>query len=428
MNPENLLQFIPFLKDLFINKDNQVEKKSPKLIQLEKRVKKHFKKPGSGKADWAKYHQAAQLLRMAHSGQESFKKYGMQRFQDGRWKTFDAIDFIEAGKKGGKGTFLGKKMIYPEIAKLLTDENYTDEQLTKAFTAYKSLIENPEAAKEAPSFRVPQELLAEWGKEYAPVMKEFFEKEYPKGEYTSVENVIDRIALGDRPGGVTVNLDTGAEASYQSKMASYKQPDFASAFPISGEHAVYQTSPDATDRNLTLRRKERTLLGDLVTSSVSEESSRNRLGLPLGPANINLATYPHASPLFKKLTERGQAPARMINTLEEMLAHEFGHSSPLFTQKRGPFDLDTGRFKGQKAHQRPFEKLLQGSYDVKTKTRTPGALDLRGEGGRQSIENILEAYLESPEYKAQIAHPTFQFENFMRNLRISAFKNRDEKQ
>jgi len=427
MNPENLLQFIPFLKDLFINKDNQVEKKSPKIIQFEKRVKKHFKKPGSGEADWAKYYRANELLRMAHSGQESFKKYGMQRFQDGRWKRFDAIDFIEAGKEGGKGTFLGKKMIYPEIAKLLTDENFTDEQLTKAFTAYKSLIENPEAAKEAPSFRVPQELLAEWGKKYAPVMKEFFEKEYPKGEYTSVEDVINRIALGDKPGGVTFDLDAGAGASYQGRGGAYRQPLFASAFPISGEYAVYQTSPDAKDRNLALRRKERTLLGDLVTSSVSEETSRNRFGVPLGPANIDLATYPQSDPFIKKLTERGQVPVRMINWIEEALSHEFGHSSPLFTH--ASYDTTKGKLgteEGKGEHWPSFHKLLQGSYDTKTKTRTPGALDLRGEGGRQSIENILEAYLESPEYKAQIAHPTFQFDQLMSNLRRDARNNRDE--
>jgi len=414
MNPENLLQFIPFLKDLFINKDNQVEKESPTLTKLRKRVKKHFKKPGSGEVDWARYNLANELLRMSHSGQESFKKYGMQIWQDGKWKRFDAIDFIEAGKKGDRGTFLGKKMIYPQISKLLTDENFTDEQLTKAFTAYKSLIENPEAAKRAPSFRVPQELLAEWGKEYAPVMKEFFEKEYPKGEYTSVEDVISRIALGDKPGGVTLDLDTGVGAKYHGRGGSYRKPYYASAFPTSGKSAVYQTGSDAVDRNISLKKTERNLLGHLITSSVSEETSRNKFSIPTSPARIDLAMMPH---LLRRVTEQGVVPGSMVHNLQKGLAHEFGHSSPLFTeQKYVQSKGKLGTVEGSGAHWPSFAKLLSGSYDSETRTRTPGALDLRGEGGLEATRNILKAYLESPEYKAQMAHPTIQFENLMKSI------------
>jgi hypothetical protein len=417
MNPENLLQFIPFLKDLFINKDNQVEKENPELTKLRKRVKKHFKKPGSGEADWARYNLANQLLFESHSGQESVKKYGMQGWKDGKWKRFDAIDFIEAGKKGGKGTFLGKKMIYPQISELLANENFTDEQLKAAFKGYKSLIENPEAAKEAPSFRVPQELLAAYGKEYAPVMKEFFEKEYPKGDYTSAEDVLSRIALGDKPGGVTLDLTAGVGARYHGLGGSYKKPDFASAFPTSGKYAVYQTGSDAVDRNIALQNTERNLLGHLITSSVSGETSRNKFSVPTSPARIDLGTMPHMYGRAK-FTEQGIVPGSMVQMLQDKIAHEFGHSSPLFTereyvQSKGKL----GTAEGMGAHWPSFAKLLGGSWDTETRTRTPGALDLRGEGGLEATKNILKAYLESQEYKAQMAHPTIQFQNLMRGIR-----------
>ena len=406
MNPENLLQYIQIL---FSGGEKQTAGKPGKKIHAGKwtleeihamrqkgRIDKYF---GTGvgrkKIDYEKFNLVDSFIKNLYNIEP-----GATHKVDGEERPIDAIQFIEnarAGRSGfGSPSERGARgfkyeIPFPGIANIITDPNLSKEQLGDALKGYTKLFKNPKSREPLPKYRVPQELLSAFGKENAPVIKEFFKQMYPEGDYTSLADIQGAMQLGDKPGGLTLDIGSFLSPEYHAKGRSgwRRQPDFMKT-PLSGKYAAYQNRPDAYTKNLALQQLQTSSnpLKDIVTSF--GEESQYREGIPTSPASINIE-----SPRFHGATGR-------------ILLHEIGHGSPQFADRfRKDYDPSLHQGPFQKAIEQSYEKFRRRKgykvYGTDRLTRSPRT------GVTKSSKAIEKAYMESPEYKQIMNHPVSQF-------------------
>jgi hypothetical protein len=411
MNPENLLAMAltgalsgttlyRVVKELFSGGEKQTAGKPGNKIhamgltleeihaQRQKgRIDKYF---GTGvgrkKIDYEKFNLVDSFIKNLYNIEP-----GATHKVDGEERPIDAIQFIEnarAGRSGfGSPSERGARgfkyeIPFPGIANIITDPNLSKKQLGDALKGYAKLFKNPKSREPLPKYRVPQELLSAFGKENAPVIKEFFKQMYPEGDYTSLADIQAAMQLGDKPGGLTLDIGSFLSPEYHGKGRSgwRSQPDFMKT-PLSGKYAAYQNRPDAYTKNLALQQLQTSAnpLKDIVTSF--GEESQYREGIPTSPASINIE-----APL-------NYDPGRI-------LLHEIGHGSPQFVDR---FRKDYDHL----LHQEPFQKMVEQSY-----AKAKGAMGILMNpqtGATPSSTAIQKAYMESPEYKQIMNHPVSQF-------------------
>ena len=420
MNPENLLAMAltgalsgttlyRVVKELFSGGEKQTAGKPGKKIHAGKwtleeihamrqkgRIDKYF---GTGvgrkKIDYEKFNLVDSFIKNLYNIEP-----GATHKVDGEERPIDAIQFIEnarAGRSGfGSPSERGARgfkyeIPFPGIANIITDPNLSKEQLGDALKGYTKLFKNPKSREPLPKYRVPQELLSAFGKENAPVIKEFFKQMYPEGDYTSLADIQGAMQLGDKPGGLTLDIGSFLSPEYHGKGRSgwRTQPDFMKT-PLSGKYAAYQNRPDAYTKNLALQQLQTSSnpLKDIVTSF--GEESQYREGIPTSPASINIE-----SPRFHGATGR-------------ILLHEIGHGSPQFADRfRKDYDPSLHQGPFQKAIEQSYEKFRRRKgykvYGTDRLTRSPRT------GVTKSSKAIEKAYMESPEYKQIMNHPVSQF-------------------
>ena len=394
MPPENLLQYI---QNLFSGGKKQTAVKPGKKIHAGKwtleeihaqrqkgRIDKYF---GTGvgrkKIDYEKFNLVDSFIKNLYNIEP-----GATHKVDGEERPIDAIQFIENARAGRSGFgFKSERgsrgfkyeIPFPGIANIITDPNLSKKQLGDALKGYTKLFKNPKSREPLPKYRVPQELLSAFGKENAPVIKEFFKQMYPEGDYTSVEDILGAMQLGDKPGGLTVDIGSFLSPEYhmQGRSGWHRQSDFMKT-PLSGKYAAYQNRPDAYTKNLALQQRQTSAnpLKDIVTSY--GEKSQYREGIPTSPASINIVAPVNYNP-------------------GRILLHEIGHVNPQFAEKYHK-DYDSS------LHGEPFTEMVEKSYEkFRQRTGSPRT------GVTPSSTAIQKAYMESPEYKQMMNHPVSKF-------------------
>ena len=417
MPPENLLQYI---QNLFSGEKKQTSGKPGKKIHAGKwtyeellaqrrkgRIDKYF---GTGvglkKIDYEKFNLVDSFIKNLYDIEP-----GATEMLEAEERPIGAIQFIEnamAGRSGfgyetEPGTIGFKyKIPFPGIANIMTNPNISKKQLGDALKGYTKLYKNPKSKEPFPTYRVPQELLSAFGKENAPVIKEFLKQMYPEGDYTSVADIQGAMQLGDKPGGLTVDIGSFLSPEYMmGGLGGWRrQPDFMET-PSSGKYAAYQNRPDAIAKNIALERLQTSAnpLKEIVTSF--GEESKYRSGIPTSPASINLAsaiTMP--SSFYNEWAKVGGGEAARIG---RTLLHEIGHSSPQFVERyRKGYDSSL--------HQTPFHKMIEQSYEnLRPKMQQDDVYDPRHTGLSKSSIAIKRAFLESDEYQQMRNHPVAQY-------------------
>jgi len=439
MNPENLLQFI---QNLFSGGKQQSPEESKQDLtawgaskeefgkEYLSRIDKHF---GTGvgleEIDWNRFNEANKLLFNVYKQpvtlEDGSQGWGMPeyvpwrregggykgRHLDARIKgesqTFaqrhsvterarpaDVIDFIERTEKEGRALFGHKDIPFPQLANIIKNPNISTSKLYPIFEEYSKVL----GVEDAPSYTVPQELLSEWGEQNIGAVQEFFKQMYPEGDFTSAQDVLGRIKLGDKPGGVTLNIGDVTGTKYRGKGGWYDQPSFMRE-PLYGGTSG---KPSGGYIGPVGRRP--------IESSFEEKSEYRPHMIPTSAAEIHIGSmFPKyalgrtKSPGFHEYLMKN-APGRMGKTL----IHEFGHSSPQFTQR-----IREQEYEGTE-HQPYFTEMVDAAI---AGNRIPGFRP----GASQATTDILNAYLQSPQYQKQTEHPYHQLIDFLKSSGIDYF-------
>ena len=298
------------------------------------------------------------------------------------------IDFIK-NSRAGKGSL-------PGFANILTDPNVSEEQLPGLFQAYAEFNKNPRNKDPLPKYRVPQELLSAFGKENAPVIKEFFKQMYPEGDFTSVADIQGALKLGDKPGGLTLDIGSLMSPDYyggSGRGGWHLQSNFMET-PPSGKYSVYQSRPDAIEKNRALQQRGSINPEKEIISAFGEKSKYSS-SVPSSSSSINIGSWPNV---------------QSAENLRRTLLHEFGHEKPQFAKdtKVEGYNPDF--------HQAPFEEMIDKSlggvinrFNRNKNVRSVDITEFNTEGGRESSTAIRKAYMESLERKQIENHPMSQF-------------------
>ena len=318
------------------------------------RIDKYF---GTGvglkKIDYEKFRLASELFQKTQSGDDS---------------KLSLIDFIK-NSRAGEGSI-------PGFANILTDPNVSKEQLPGLFQAYNEFIKNPSHKDPLPKYRVSQENLSAFGKENVPIIKDFLKQMYPKGDYTSVEDILGRIKLGDKPGGLILNIGSLMSPDYYGK-------------GIGGWHEQSSFFEDEYAKKYGSINPEKEIV------SAFGEKSKYSSSVPSSPASINIGSWLGTA-------KQPNITGEKADDIRRTLLHEIGHVNPLFVAKK-----QTAGFKPE-GHWSYFDEMLDKAL---------GGV----EGGRESSTAIKKAYMQSPAYQQTMNHPMSQFVQMLVNEGIDPF-------
>ena len=410
MNPENLLQFI---QNLFSGGKKQTAKKPVltrrELIESQARsmgmtyeqlisarkwseIDRFF---GTGvglkEIDYEKFNLASELYEKTRSGDDS---------------KLSLIDFIKKSgygwSPGGALTSGSGKGGLPGFANILIDPDVSKEQLPGLFQAYAEFRKSPTSEDPVPKHRVSQERLSAFGKENAPIIEDVLKQMYTKGDYTSIDDILGRIKLGDKPGGVTLDIGSLMSPDYyqHGRGAYYIPPEHfmtsgrGSTIPLSGKDAVYQNIPDALAKNLALRQRGPMSPMKDIESSWGEKS-KYYSAVPSSAASINLGSWLGTA-------KQPNITGEKADDIRKTLIHELVHSDPLFIERK-----KAAGFKPEE-HWPAFDEMIDKSL---------GGV----EGGRESSTAIKKAYMQSPAYQQTMNHPMSQFVQMLKGEGIDPF-------
>ena len=311
---------------------------------------------GLKKTDLEKFRLASELFQKTRSGDNS---------------KLSLIDFIK-NSRAGEGSL-------PGFANILTDPNVSKEQLPGLFQAYNEFIKNPSHKDPLPKYRVSQENLSAFGKENASIIKDFLKQMYPEEDYTSVEDILGKIKLGDKPGGLT--LDIG----------SLMSPDYY-GYGGKGRGGWHEQSSFFEDE---YAKKYGSINPEKEIISAFGEKSKYSSSVPSSPASINIGSWLGTA-------KQPNITGEKADDIRRTLIHEFGHVNPQFVAKK-----QTAGFKPEE-HWLYFDEMLDKALD--------GV-----EGGRESSTAIKKAYMQSPAYQQTMNHPMSQFVQMLVNEGIDPF-------
>jgi len=311
---------------------------------------------GLKKTDLEKFRLASELFQKTRSGDNS---------------KLSLIDFIK-NSRAGEGSL-------PGFANILTDPNVSKEQLPGLFQAYNEFIKNPSHKDPLPKYRVSQENLSAFGKENASIIKDFLKQMYPEEDYTSVEDILGKIKLGDKPGGLTLDIGSLMSPDYygyggKGRGGWHEQSSF---FEEPGSEKYGSINPE----------KE-------IISAFGEKSKYSS-SVPSSPASINIGSWLGTA-------KQPNITGEKADDIRRTLIHEFGHVNPQFVAKK-----QTAGFKPEE-HWLYFDEMLDKALD--------GV-----EGGRESSTAIKKAYMQSPAYQQTKNHPMSQFVQMLVDEGIDPF-------
>lgn len=362
---------------LFSGKNNQTDEKPGKKIHSGKWTLEEIKEQrneirkkseinkffGTGvgleKADLEKFRLVSELFQKTQSGDNS---------------KLSLIDFIK-NSRSGEGSLTGNNRMF---ANILTDPNISKEQLPGLFQAYDEFIKNPSHKDPLPKYRVSQQNLSAFGKENVPIIKDFLKQMYPEEDYTSIEDILGRIKLGDKPGGLT--LDIG----------SLMSPDYYGGNGRGGWHSQssFFEEPESEKYGSINPVKE-------IISSFGEKSKYSS-SVPSSSASINIGSWLGTA-------KQPNITGEKADDIRRTLIHEFGHVNPQFVAKRGNREESN-----PSSHQTPFDEMLNKAL---------GSV----KGMSEASTAIKKEYMQSLEYQQTMNHPMSKFVQMLVNEGIDPF-------
>jgi len=289
------------------------------------------------------------------------------------------IDFIKKSGYGwGSGSMHGDvtgpgKGGLPGFANILIDPDVSTEQLPALFQAYTEFRKNPMREDPLPKHRVSQELLSAFGKENALIIEDVLKQMYTGEDYTSIDDILGRIKLGGKPGGVTLDIGSLMSPDYyrHGRGAYYTTPE-------------YFQLPSGPMKN--------------IPSSWGEEG-KYYSAVPFSAASINLGSWLG--------TAKQPKIGRRTGINRKTLIHELVHSDPLFIRKK-----QEAGFKSEE-HWPAFSKMIDKSLGDEVKSF--------GGPSREATLNILGEYMQSPAYQQTMNHPMSQFLQMLAEEGIDPF-------